>query len=222
VTAAPGSTVTASTSLGSSSSTLSASATSSESDHEVRIPCLADSAEGGAEDDVYHELRVFALRQIQSRFAGNYKNLLICRYHHHHSPPDLSSNHSRSRRRPHSHQHGPIPSLAHSLTPRKESLVLPQHLPELRSWLSQKPPPSSEKLSDDYISKHNSTSLLPHDRRQSETFEESLPLTTNSSSMSSQKISAASSQSKFIQTAESLLRATISAIDSPQLNVPTA
>ena len=63
-----------------------------------------DSAEGGAEDDVYHELRVFALRQIQSRFAGNYKNLLICRYHHHHSPPDLSSNHSRSRRRPHSHQ----------------------------------------------------------------------------------------------------------------------
>ena len=106
-----------------------------------------DSAEGGAEDDVYHELRVFALRQIQSRFAGNYKNLLVCRYH---SPPDLSSNHSsRSRRKPHSHQVWPLTQFflfplckkslicleVKSMTPYRGNTILfrsSQQLPRLR------------------------------------------------------------------------------------------
>ena len=106
--------------------------------------CAGPPLPESAVEDNHHELRVFALRQIQSRFSGRYKQLVTIRFDgmiQGGSPQ--TRNHSqltsRSKSNPHcSHLQADgvssshAISVAHTLTPHKKCLVIPQHLPELR------------------------------------------------------------------------------------------
>lgn len=135
-----------------------------EEDEEVRIPLsLAASRSGpplpeSAVEDNHHELRVYAIRQIQSRFSGKYNQLVVCRFDGckggggnpnaptNLPPPPATSTgttttthlratHNNNLHHHHHHQHVATESVAQILTPNVECLVLPHHLPELRSWL---------------------------------------------------------------------------------------
>ncbi len=69
-------------------------------------------------DDPRHELRLFAWKFIQSNFVGKYNRILLVRF----GPQDLrpTSDHAAA---------------ALSLTPFRQSFLVPAHLPEIRNWL---------------------------------------------------------------------------------------
>ena len=99
-------------------------------------PCMTMIPESAYEDN-HHELRVFALRQVQSRFSGRYNQLVVCRY-----TDDSCCTDVMQQRRQQQHKlrcttskavSAAAGGVAQTLTPHRECLVLPQHLPELRS-----------------------------------------------------------------------------------------
>ena len=104
----------------------STTATSVESEDED-TPCMQMIPESAYEDN-HHELRVFALKQIQSRFSGRYKQLVVCRYDRGWTAQEQQLGQLGHQPR----NSGKAVSVAQTLTPHRECLILPQHLPELR------------------------------------------------------------------------------------------
>ena len=113
-------------------------------------------------EDNRYELRVFAMKMIQSRFVGKYKQVIVLRYDNGLPQPtnDSATKTTKDPSRPpsstntnkdvsstqNSHlsddreTNGSVAvyhhqDIARKLTPHKQCLVLPQHMPELRSWL---------------------------------------------------------------------------------------
>ena len=78
----------------------------SEESAVTRGVCLNDSR---------HELRMFALKHIQSRFIQNYRQLVVVSF-------DKSCLEGKN--------------VAKKLTPNKGPLILPNHLPDLQDWVS--------------------------------------------------------------------------------------
>ena len=111
-----------------------------EEEEEARIPLsLAASRSGpplpeSAVEDNHHELRVFALRQIQSRFSGKYNQLVVVRFDGFATTTTVAHNHNNLLNHQHHQQQATVAleSVAQTLTPHMECLVLPQHLPEFR------------------------------------------------------------------------------------------
>ena len=130
---------------------------------ENNLEC-GDSAMGNvplpecAIEDNRYELRVFGMKMIQSRFIGKYKQVIVLRYENgipgdqtktqprHLLPPSQNNKDASASSR----QNSQIPDggagktgnvvfhpqdIAKTLTPHKQCLVLPQQMPELRSWL---------------------------------------------------------------------------------------
>ena len=93
----------------------------SDSAHQRRQSLLlfeSSEAEESADvclNDSRHELRMFALKHIQSRFIQNYRQLVVVSF-------DKSCPEGKN--------------VAKKLTPNKGPLILPNHLPDLQDWVS--------------------------------------------------------------------------------------
>ena len=214
-------------------------------------------------EDSRYELRVFAMKMIQSRFVGKYKQVIVLRYDH--GLPHQSTRHSKPQPLLHhptsiytnkdvssaiSTQSGHIldddgttqssmsssfhhhqQEIARKLTPHKQCLVLPQHMPELRSWLrghgdlycsdrtgndglsdfvemdnALSPSMTEELPSDEYL-KMNGTNILPHFHR--------YRLTSTSSSQAYTASTTSHPSSPLLSSAlESKLRSSLSTSSS--------
>jgi hypothetical protein len=88
-------------------------------------------------DDPRHELRIFAWKFIQNNFVGKYNQIILVRFCHGGGrPPNYESS-------------------ALSLTPFRQSFLVPHHLHEIRKWLRQttkKSPKFSPKFSSKFSS----------------------------------------------------------------------
>ena len=214
-------------------------------------------------EDSRYELRVFAMKMIQSRFVGKYKQVIVLRYDH--GLPHQSTRHSKPQPLLHhptsiytnkdvssatSTQSGHIldddgttqssmsssfhhhqQEIARKLTPHKQCLVLPQHMPELRSWLrghgdlycsdrtgndglsdfvemdNALSPSMTEELPSDEYPKMNGTNILPHFHR--------YRLTSTSSSQAYTASTTSHPSSPLLSSAlESKLRSSLSTSSS--------
>ena len=215
-------------------------------------------------EDSRYELRVFAMKMIQSRFIGKYKQVIVLRYDnglphqntrltkqqhllHHPSSSiytnkDVSSSTTTTQSSHifddggttqssmtsfHHHQQ----EIARKLTPHKQCLVLPQHMPELRSWLrghgdlycserngndglsdfiemdNALSPSMTEELPSNENPKMNGTNILPHFHR--------YRLTSTSSSQAYTASTTSHPSSPLLSSAlESKLRSSLSTSSS--------
>ena len=215
-------------------------------------------------EDSRYELRVFAMKMIQSRFIGKYKQVIVLRYDNglphqnkrltktqpHHPPSssiytnkDVSSTTTATQSShilddggttTHSSMssfHHQQQEIARKLTPHKQCLVLPQHMPELRSWLrghgdlycsersgndglsdfiemdNALSPAMTEELPSDEYPKMNGTNMLPHFHR--------YRLTSTSSSQAYTASTTSHPSSPLLSSAlESKLRSSLSTSSS--------
>ncbi len=148
-----------------------------DTDAELKVSLLhAQDSIVSDEFDPRRELRVFALKQVQSHYTGNYRQLSVVSFdsHSHSHVVDRDSGTASSSSNPETatgsetgshHLHGAVGKeadetlllvsdvISSALTPNKGALVLPHHFNELKDWLQVPRPQHRDAGNNSNISK---------------------------------------------------------------------